>query len=251
MTIDPYYKKVKWNWRFTGGSNIDKEEVRDNTVVVTRALKGAPLKMHRVLNPAYPIYSIEASRSAFFYESYIKLTTPQTIVNLTPDGNMYNILGALKPWLDILGPRLSRDTKLLTKLIRIGRAYLFEAKSKVDELQTSALNSASSTNNQSDSMEVEKDTPTSNSTEQLRLAHEEYKKVEAQWIAALLEWIIPAFTQASSNPGLSNELWDMLSLIPYTTRYAIYRKWEHTVYKSSRAQSNRKNHHSRSTLSNA
>jgi THO complex subunit 2 len=35
-----------------------------------------------------------------------------------------------------------------------------------------------------------------------------------------------------SNPGISYQLWTLIELWPYTTRYALYGEWKHSTYKS-------------------
>lgn len=45
------------------------------------------------------------------------------------------------------------------------------------------------------------------------------------WLAIVLEYLLPALTIVSPNPALAFELWDLISLYPYTKRFALYGKW--------------------------
>ncbi|KAJ1733868.1 THO2 plays a role in transcriptional elongation, partial [Coemansia biformis] len=45
------------------------------------------------------------------------------------------------------------------------------------------------------------------------------------WIGFLRAWILPAYSLSKPSPGLSNELWILVSMLPQPTRYALYSDW--------------------------
>jgi THO complex subunit 2 len=52
------------------------------------------------------------------------------------------------------------------------------------------------------------------------------------WLNIISQHLLPALAQTYSNPGLANELWGLLKLWPYTTRYALYGEWKNISYKT-------------------
>ncbi|KAL5032135.1 hypothetical protein BDV3_000726 [Batrachochytrium dendrobatidis] len=66
-------------------------------------------------------------------------------------------------------------------------------------------------------------------------AHIEHSKmsdvVMNGWLSVVSNHIFPALSQTHSNPGLAQDVWSLVKLWPYTTRYALYGEWKHVTYK--------------------
>ncbi|KAJ1969863.1 THO2 plays a role in transcriptional elongation [Dispira parvispora] len=97
------------------------------------------------------------------------------------------------PWLKFLGRSLSRDTVLFAKLCRIGRHRVAQ------DMPNPAC------------------TTTSHSRSQ-------------DWMQCIRLFFIPAFSLVYNNVGLTNDLWALLSLYPYTKRYGVYGEWRSITY---------------------
>lgn len=57
------------------------------------------------------------------------------------------------------------------------------------------------------------------------LANDRSPKNESRWIDLLKRLLVPALSLTSRNPGLVNEVYELLKLFPVATRYSIYAEW--------------------------
>lgn len=46
----------------------------------------------------------------------------------------------------------------------------------------------------------------------------------------VLNYLLPAVSLNTANPALANELWSLLQLFPYQTRFTLYYQWRNSVY---------------------
>ncbi|CAL9126100.1 unnamed protein product [Musa textilis] len=103
-----------------------------------------------------------------------------------------------------VGPYLYRDTVLLQKVCIVLRAYYLSAQ----EFAVSCVNSP-------DPNDVKSRDP------RLR-AKEARLRVEEALGACLL----PSLQLVPANPAVGQEIWDVLSMLPYEARYRLYGEWE-------------------------
>ncbi|KAJ1652737.1 THO2 plays a role in transcriptional elongation, partial [Dispira simplex] len=96
------------------------------------------------------------------------------------------------PWLKFLGRSLSRDAVLFTKLCRIGRYRV---------VQVMPNPGTTSSHPRSE-----------------------------DWMQCIRQFFIPAFSLVYNNVGLTNDLWALLVLYPYTKRYGVYGEWRNITY---------------------
>jgi THO complex subunit 2 len=54
--------------------------------------------------------------------------------------------------------------------------------------------------------------------------------VKNNWLAIIGLYLFPGLSMAEHNPGLSCEIWELVKLFPYDTRYALYGEWKYTSY---------------------
>ncbi|KAJ1675089.1 THO2 plays a role in transcriptional elongation, partial [Spiromyces aspiralis] len=244
IIVDPYYQHIRWHPFFVAGPEREQPRYRDYALtpsvgVLKQARHAGRDRRYLALTRAYPAYSFASNNSKFFYAEYAEDPAPPTpALEPSPTG-FTALLPRIKPWLDVLGPRLARDPRLLTKLIRIGKACLNGCREGVRAAEDSRSPKTASQplptegqNGGEGRMEIE--APEQPEVEgKLAAARTEEERVTQTWITALEKWIIPAYTQVSSSPGMASELWALLSKLPYQTRYGIYSRWRTHIYKSS------------------
>lgn len=51
------------------------------------------------------------------------------------------------------------------------------------------------------------------------------------WMNMVRQYLLPALSQLHANPGIAYELWRLLELYPYQTRYGLYGEWKESLYK--------------------
>ncbi|KAI8812587.1 transcription factor/nuclear export subunit protein 2-domain-containing protein, partial [Cladochytrium replicatum] len=56
------------------------------------------------------------------------------------------------------------------------------------------------------------------------------KSVRDSWISIIAKFFLPALSQVYANPGITQELWSLMKILPYETRYGLYAEWEHRTY---------------------
>lgn len=103
------------------------------------------------------------------------------------------------PMLCIIGPYLYVDTLVMVKLIRICKSLWPERESPSSPFNVQAI---------LDQEQLEEPT------------------LRSAILDLLDQCILPAMTVIDSNPALSEELWLLLKLIPYESRYRLYYGWK-------------------------
>ncbi|KAJ1910760.1 THO2 plays a role in transcriptional elongation [Mycoemilia scoparia] len=205
-----------------------------NKVVAIRAKQNSKDPQKRSILKVLPTYSAEALTATFFYEGYAQLTSSPFNV---PDDKttVGEWLSSLSPFLNSLGIRLSRDTKLLTKLIRICQVCIKEPAEKLQKAKQKAASIKEKVDELNEEKQKEsKDVAVNQCTdEDIVKAKHEFEEIQQKWINIIVEWILPAFTQLSPNTAISNELWQILSYMRFPVRCGIYAKWKDYVYKST------------------
>ncbi|KAG0493290.1 hypothetical protein HPP92_004284 [Vanilla planifolia] len=130
-------------------------------------------------------------------ESTPSLPIQTTSIELSKD--LFQMLVAV-------GPYLHRDTILLQKVCRVIRAYYFFAKESASN--PSALVSSTSGDLKSKDHHLQ--------AKEARLRVEE----------ALGACLLPSLQLIPANPAVGQEIWEVLSLLPYEARYQLYGEWE-------------------------
>lgn len=121
------------------------------------------------------------------------LMVPTPLIEL-PD-NLFHMLS-------FAGPYLYRNPLLLQKVCRVLRAYL-----------CSAWEPAAATDTAFSNRKSVRETP--------RL-----KDVRFKVESALGNCLLPSLQLIPANPAIGQEIWEVLSLLPYETRYRLYGEWE-------------------------
>lgn len=128
-------------------------------------------------------------------------------------------LESILPILTALGPGLSYDPILFTKLIRICVAFL-DSKKFTSTLSNSA---------------EKESTPPPQPTASISQILSTFDKPELdfynQIYTLLNEVFLPSLSMISMNPCLAIELWNLLKLFPYEMRYNLYNSWRLSTYK--------------------
>lgn len=119
---------------------------------------------------------------------------------LRPCATVAEMPAAVAPLLRNLTVHLSSDIALLSKLCRVLRVYFVDAKKRV----------AAGSGEPSGRELLTRDT-----TE------------------IICDSILPAFAMVPSNPGLTSDLWSMLSVLPYQDRFKLYGYWKDVAYGAS------------------
>lgn len=121
------------------------------------------------------------------------------------------------PLIQFIGPFIFSDTLLMTKLIRIFNVVIKREKSSKEKknLESGEQDIAVDNDNSIDSFVCEKD-------------YELTPQLKACIINILDEVILPGISLTESNCGLAEELWSLLRLFPFETRYRLYHGWKKT-----------------------
>ena len=61
---------------------------------------------------------------------------------------------------------------------------------------------------------------------------EKDESVKNFWLTIISQCIFPAVSQLFDNAAIMHDLWNLLELFPYSTRYALYGEWRHLTYES-------------------
>nr|GMD23387.1 THO complex subunit 2 [Ipomoea batatas] len=104
-----------------------------------------------------------------------------------------------------VGPYLYRDTSLLQKVCRVLRGYYICA--------LELVNSSGDLNSQL--------TTGGNQTPRIHL-----KDARLRIEGALGACLLPSLQLIPANPAVGQEIWELLSLLPYEVRYRLYGEWE-------------------------
>lgn len=60
----------------------------------------------------------------------------------------------------------------------------------------------------------------------------EIKSIEGTWLSIIAQYLIPVLSQVKENTGLAHELFSLIQIFPYETRFALYGEWKHKTYDS-------------------
>lgn len=103
------------------------------------------------------------------------------------------------------GPYLHRDTILLQKVCRVLRGYYLSARDLVGS-GAGAFNSESLSGN--------------------RVPHLHLNEAKLRIEDALGTSLLPSLQLIPANPAVGQEIWEVMSLLPYEVRYRLYGEWE-------------------------
>ncbi|XP_020090049.1 THO complex subunit 2 isoform X2 [Ananas comosus] len=118
----------------------------------------------------------------------------------SPTNSSINLPREFFQMLIAVGPYLHRDTELLQKVCRVLRAYYLSSRG----LRYTASNMISSESNET------------------KRSKEARFRVEE----ALGSCLLPSLQLIPANPAIGQEIWEVLSLLPYEARYRLYGEWE-------------------------
>ncbi|KAJ3105928.1 THO complex subunit 2 [Phlyctochytrium planicorne] len=54
--------------------------------------------------------------------------------------------------------------------------------------------------------------------------------IKNSWLTIIAQFIFPALSLTDHNPGLANEIWQLVKLFTYDRRFALYGEWKHRTY---------------------
>jgi len=143
------------------------------------------------------------------------------------------------PILSAMGPGISNDPVMFTKLIRISVAF-------IDSHKLSTTSPSSSLPNEKEQTPPRSVSGTSTPS---TLTRDSPKKKETSTVDAisalspnelafynqiytlLNDVLMPSLSMISMNPSLAIEFWNLLKLFPYEMRYYLYNNWRQNSYK--------------------
>lgn len=145
------------------------------------------------------------------------------------------------PILSAMGPGISNDPILFTKLIRICVAFIDTHKLSTT---SSSGSSGPSEKEQSPSRSVSGTSTPNTLTRDNSPKKKEVTTVDViatltanelafynQIYTLLNDVLMPSLSMISMNPSLAIELWNLLKLFPYEMRYYLYNNWRQLSYK--------------------
>ncbi|ESQ34181.1 hypothetical protein EUTSA_v100065401mg, partial [Eutrema salsugineum] len=103
-----------------------------------------------------------------------------------------------------VGPYLYRNTQLLQKICRVLRVYYLSALDLVRSSDGSSSQEGSAYEN----------------------SRVHLKEVRLRVEEALGTCLLPSLQLIPANPAVGNEIWEVMSLLPYEARYRLYGEWE-------------------------
>ncbi|XP_057417817.1 THO complex subunit 2 isoform X2 [Lotus japonicus] len=131
-------------------------------------------------------------------------TDAMDVDNSSGHGSFINLPKELFQMLACTGPYLYRDTMLLQKVCRVLRGYYLSALELVNR-GNGALN------------------PQSHVTGS---PHLHLKDARLRVEDALGACLLPSLQLIPANPAVGQEIWELMSLLPYEVRYRLYGEWE-------------------------
>ncbi|KAF9905378.1 THO complex subunit 2 [Lobosporangium transversale] len=156
------------------------------------ASEGKEVKAVRILDPWLPLPT-ETERYEYFYQEWgDDLVLCQTV---------QDIVHYVYPVLSVVGARIHRDLKLVTKLCRIGAGTLDRIRREVAMLD-----------GQDDA--------------RLAMLNSEKEIIEGIWVDMTRSLFLPTVSLAFSNPGIVHEVWQVIKGLNYQTRFALYGEWK-------------------------
>ena len=133
------------------------------------------------------------------------------------------------PLLCSIGPGLSYDTPLFTKLIRICEAFLNEKKFTTTMSSTNNTATAAAAEHSNQKEQTPPPQGIAQVTQPLPPPSQVVKQMSKNELAffnqiytMLNEIIFPSLSMLNMNPGVSIEVWNLLKLFPYEMRYCSF-----------------------------
>ncbi|CAN1296054.1 THO complex subunit 2 [Linum perenne] len=144
-------------------------------------------------------------REAHFQNSESPSAATVDVMDTSSQRSPVSLPKELFQMLAVVGPYLYRDTILLQKVCRVLRIYYLSTLELVNG-SDGAAHSESSSGNQA-------------SRQLLRDARSRIEE-------ALGSCILPSLQLIPANPAVGQEIWEVMSLLPYEARYRLYGEWE-------------------------
>ncbi|KAF9123599.1 THO complex subunit 2 [Mortierella sp. 14UC] len=167
--------------------------------------KGREITTVRILSPRLPL-STSTQRFEFFYTKWAD--------DLVRCETVEDIIEFVSPLLAVIGVRIHRDTVLVTKLCRIGAGTLDQLRDAIKrtELKQTLLE--------------QKDGEASTDGSALKALIARKDLIEAVWVDMARALFLPTISLIYSNPGMVNEVWQVLKNLRYETRFGLYGEWK-------------------------
>jgi THO complex subunit 2 len=159
-------------------------------------------------------------------------------------GDMFStFVDLVLPILSALGPSVSNNTILFTKLIRICVAFLDIKKFSINPMNSSLSSSSNENVHDKEMSDSTESLSNGNESSQQQFAgdYSQLKILKSlsknetnfynQIYNILNEIIFPSLSMISMNPCLAIELWNLLKHFPYEMRYHLYNNWRVNTYK--------------------
>ncbi|KAK3816703.1 MAG: transcription factor/nuclear export subunit protein 2-domain-containing protein [Linnemannia gamsii] len=167
--------------------------------------KGREVTTVRILSPRLPL-STSAQRFEFFYSKWAD--------DLVRCETIEDIIEFVSPLLTVVGVRIHRDTVLVTKLCRIGAGTLEQLRDTIKriELKQTLLE------------QKDGEAPMDGSALKALIARKDL--IESAWVDMARALFLPTISLINSNPGMVNEVWQVLKSMRYETRFGLYGEWK-------------------------
>lgn len=187
-----------------------------------------------------PLPQIRSQRSmAFTYNTATAAneTTTEMEIDSNPkssvdiDQMLDKFVSQILPLLCSIGPGLSYDTPLFTKLIRICEAFLNEKKftTTMSSTNSTAASAAAAAEHSNQKEQTPPPQGVAQVTQPLPPPSQVVKQMSKNELAffnqiytMLNEIILPSLSMLNMNPGVSIEVWNLLKLFPYEMRYCSF-----------------------------
>lgn len=154
-------------------------------------------------------------------------SNPKSSVDI--DQMLDKFVSQILPLLCSIGPGLSYDTPLFTKLIRICEAFLNEKKFTTTMSSTNSTATAAGAEHSNQKEQTPPPQGVAQVTQPLPPPSQVVKQMSKNELAffnqiytMLNEIILPSLSMLNMNPGVSIEVWNLLKLFPYEMRYCSF-----------------------------
>ncbi|KAF9903789.1 THO complex subunit 2 [Linnemannia zychae] len=167
--------------------------------------KGREVTVVRILSPRLPL-ATSTQRFEFFFTKWAD--------DLVRCETVEDIIEFVSPLLTVVGVRIHRDTMLVTKLCRIGAGTLDQLRDAIKrtELKQTLLE--------------QKDGEASLDGSALKALIARKDLIESVWVDMARALFLPTISLIYSNPGMVNEVWQVLKSLRYETRFGLYGEWK-------------------------
>ena len=187
-----------------------------------------------------PLPQIRSQRSmAFTYNTAAAAAANEMTTEMEIDSNpkssvdieqmLDKFVSQILPLLCSIGPGLSYDTPLFTKLIRICEAFLNEKKFTTTMSSTNNTATAAAAEHSNQKEQTPPPQGVTQVTQPLPPPSQVVKQMSKNELAffnqiytMLNEIILPSLSMLNMNPGVSIEVWNLLKLFPYEMRYCSF-----------------------------